>query len=171
MREEREMKKKKKKKNLILTTTYILSFIRFSLFTLIPLLSHSFIQLLHIRSSTKISIHLRMDDAAQISRLFIHRNVLSRHQLGFFFFLLFFIDNDNDRILSSFVLFKQTTMKIQFDENEYASMCVYLYVYVNSLCVCTSSVRRDTNRQKNWVLCTIVFISFFFLLLMQSISK
>ena len=56
--------KKSEKKNLILTTTYILSFIRSSLFTLIPLLSHSFIQLLHIRSSTKISIHLRMDDAA-----------------------------------------------------------------------------------------------------------
>jgi hypothetical protein len=57
-------REEEREKNLILTTTYILSFIRSSLFTLIPLLSHSFIQLLHICSSTKISIHLRMDDAA-----------------------------------------------------------------------------------------------------------
>ena len=112
----------------------------FFLFTLI-LLSHSLIQLLHIRSSTKINIHLRTDDAAQISCLFVHHNVLSRHQMSSFLILFFaLMDNDNDRILSLFILFKQTRIKIQFDENEYTNVNESVCVCV---CVC---IRISSNR-------------------------
>ena len=102
----------------------------YSLYLLWSSSSHSFIQLQHIRSSTKINIHLRMDDVAQNSRWFINRNVLSRQQIGSSLSLsLVFVDN-GDRILSSLTLFKQATMRIEFDETEYtnAHTCIYIRI-------------------------------------------